>query len=431
MKLGRYKQEIFFTILSSLPGKLGGKTYSDFIKLLTGASRVAIVIATAILTLAYVNCAAAATACEGAQVGLNVQDSTSRVYSNCGNTTTYATMGISNGYVFMVARTAVQLNPSPGTKISVGAHSSWKLKAMAADYSGDCSEIDYSGVTVDLIRSVVNTRYCGVEGMTNGYAIFIKADYAHTTSLFSNASVVYSSADTAAPTLSSSSPTDNATNVAVTSNIVLTFSEAVARQTGNITIKKTSDNSTVETIDVTSGGVTGTGTATITINPTSDLASSTEYYVLIDATAFDDLAGNSYAGISSTTALSFTTISTALPNPLEDKEVLGFIKTQNDKVARVAGQSMRSVKGRLTQLISAPRDSLANNSHQGIRLGIADTNLNDVLSSISSMSGLNSSADIFNNGWAIWTEGSVLLGKVRGNSGFNIVAVLLSELISA
>jgi hypothetical protein len=34
----------------------------------------------------------------------------------------------------------------------------------------------------------------------------------------------------------------------------------------------------------------------------------TEYYVLIDASAFDDIAGNSYAGISSTTALSFTTV---------------------------------------------------------------------------------------------------------------------------
>ena len=33
-----------------------------------------------------------------------------------------------------------------------------------------------------------------------------------------------------------------------------------------------------------------------------------EYYVLIDATAFDDSAGNSYAGISSTTALSFTVV---------------------------------------------------------------------------------------------------------------------------
>ena len=116
------------------------------------------------------------------------------------------------------------------------------------------------------------------------------------------------------PTLSSSTPADNATGVSSSTNIVLTFSEAVDVETGNITIKKTSDNSTVETIDVTnSSKVTGSGSTTITINPSSTLAVSTEYYVLIDATAFDDADGGSYAGISSTTALSFTTGADSTP----------------------------------------------------------------------------------------------------------------------
>ncbi len=114
-------------------------------------------------------------------------------------------------------------------------------------------------------------------------------------------------ADTTDPTVSTLSPADNATGVAINANLVIEFDEPVNVGTGNITIKKTSDNSTVQTIDVTSGLVTGTGTTTITINP-SDLANSTEYYVLIDATCFDDAAGNSYAGISSTTAWSFTTV---------------------------------------------------------------------------------------------------------------------------
>jgi len=119
--------------------------------------------------------------------------------------------------------------------------------------------------------------------------------------------------DVVNPTLSSSSPADNATGVAVDANIVLNFSEAVDVESGNITIKKTSDDSTIETIDVTSGQVTGTGTTAITINPGSDLSGETEYYVLVDATAFDDAAGNSYAGISSTTALSFTSVDTEVP----------------------------------------------------------------------------------------------------------------------
>jgi len=118
---------------------------------------------------------------------------------------------------------------------------------------------------------------------------------------------------TAAPTLSSSSPADNAISVSSTANIYLTFSENVDVESGNITIKKTSDDSTFETIDITTSKVTGTGTTVIEINPANTFASSTEYYVLIDSTAFDDVNGNSYAGISSTTALSFTSQDTGNP----------------------------------------------------------------------------------------------------------------------
>ncbi|MGA0957279.1 MAG: Ig-like domain-containing protein, partial [Flavobacteriaceae bacterium] len=104
---------------------------------------------------------------------------------------------------------------------------------------------------------------------------------------------VAADADTTAPTLSSSSPADNATSVSESANIVLNFSESVDVESGNITIKKTSDDSTVETISVTGGLVSGSGSSQITVNPSVTLDSSTEYYVLIDATAFDDSAGNS------------------------------------------------------------------------------------------------------------------------------------------
>ena len=117
-----------------------------------------------------------------------------------------------------------------------------------------------------------------------------------------------------APTLSSSSPTDNATGVSLTPSIVLNFSEAVDAESGNIVIKKTSDNSVIETISVTdTTKVSGSGTSSITVTPTTTLAITTEYYVLIDATAFDSTYSVSYAGISSTTALSFTTSSDSTP----------------------------------------------------------------------------------------------------------------------
>jgi methionine-rich copper-binding protein CopC/uncharacterized protein YhjY with autotransporter beta-barrel domain len=237
----------------------------------------------------------------------------------------------------------------------------------------------------------------------------------------STTALSFTTADTTNPSLNSSSPANNATGIAVDSNVVLNFSENVVVGTGNITIKKTSDDSTVETIDVTSELVTGTGTSAITINPTADLAEGIEYYILIAATAFDDAFANSYAGISSTAALSFTTVSTALPNPFEDSEVVNLIQAQTNSVINIANQAIKPVNNRLSHLLSAPRDSTANNSHQGIQLSLnSDPNINSAISQSGLLSGLNSSGDIFDNGWAIWTEGSVVLGKRKGGSDFQV-----------
>ncbi|MBF0194308.1 MAG: DUF4347 domain-containing protein [Magnetococcales bacterium] len=113
--------------------------------------------------------------------------------------------------------------------------------------------------------------------------------------------------DATLPTLFSVTPADDASYISLTDNLVLTFSSAVDVESGNITIMKTSDSSIVEAIDITSSLVTGTGTTTITVNPSVSLALGTQYYILIDATAFDDSAGNSYAGITSSTAWNFNT----------------------------------------------------------------------------------------------------------------------------
>ncbi|MEE9168108.1 MAG: Ig-like domain-containing protein [Candidatus Neomarinimicrobiota bacterium] len=119
--------------------------------------------------------------------------------------------------------------------------------------------------------------------------------------------------DTTGPTVSSFSPLDNATGVAIDANLIITFTENVDAKSGSISIKKTSDNTLFESVDVTSAKITGSGGATITINPAGTFAGETEYYVLIDATAFDDQVGNSFAGISATTSWSFTTADVNAP----------------------------------------------------------------------------------------------------------------------
>ncbi|MEG4068354.1 DUF4347 domain-containing protein, partial [Microcoleus sp. Pol11C2] len=118
--------------------------------------------------------------------------------------------------------------------------------------------------------------------------------------------------ETTPPTAASFTPADNATSVAVAADLVVTLSEAVQKGTGNIVIKKVSDNSVVETINVTSTNVTVTG-STVTINPVADLAQGTGYYVEIAAGAIQDLAGNNYAGTTGATAWNFTTADTTPP----------------------------------------------------------------------------------------------------------------------
>jgi uncharacterized protein YkwD/methionine-rich copper-binding protein CopC len=113
--------------------------------------------------------------------------------------------------------------------------------------------------------------------------------------------------DTTAPTTATLTPVDDATNIAIAANIVIEFSEIVNVNSGNILIKLTSDDSVVATIPVTDAQVTGDGTNTITINPTTDLNYGTDYYVEIATGAFRDAANNDFAGISDKTDFNFTT----------------------------------------------------------------------------------------------------------------------------
>ncbi len=122
----------------------------------------------------------------------------------------------------------------------------------------------------------------------------------------------FTSEDVAAPTISTLSPSDNALGVAVGSNLVITFNEPVDDESGNIALYKTNGDVLVQFFNVKTD-ITGSGTATITCDPTDDLDNETGYYILIDATAFDDPSGNSFAGISDKTAWNFKTEDNTAP----------------------------------------------------------------------------------------------------------------------
>jgi hypothetical protein len=116
----------------------------------------------------------------------------------------------------------------------------------------------------------------------------------------------------AVPTLSSTSPATLATGVAIDANIVLTFSEAVSAEEGQITIIKFTDKTVFEVIRVGDSSKVSLNGAVVTINPAGTFALNTRYAVLVDATAFDSVStDDSFGGIQSEGTLNFTTVAAA------------------------------------------------------------------------------------------------------------------------
>ena len=122
-------------------------------------------------------------------------------------------------------------------------------------------------------------------------------------------SLNFSTLDATAPTLSSSVPASGATAAIADRDITLTYSEAVVKGSGNITLTPTMPaGGTAITIAVGSAQVSISG-GVVTINPTANLELSTEYDLAIPAGAFTDASGNQVAELT----LSFTTAALLAP----------------------------------------------------------------------------------------------------------------------
>ena len=272
-----------------------------------------------------------------------------------------------------------------------------------------------AGTYTSVITGVSSSRFTagstGTVTVTNGKFNWTLTE---TSSGSTNWNLVVTNFDNDAPTLSSSSPSDNATEVAINANIVLTFSEAVDAESGNITIKKTSDDSTIETIDVTGAKVSGSGSTAITINPSTDLTADIDYYILIDATAFDDTNGNSYAGISSTTALNFST----KPGEVFNETVKTLTKNQTVAAINSLNQSLNRISGRMNYI----RSTNNNFSNQNIRLAMNfDNQL--LAQQINSLSAKLIKKKKKTEKWGVWSEGSISFGRIgqqEGNLGQDI-----------
>ncbi len=108
------------------------------------------------------------------------------------------------------------------------------------------------------------------------------------------------------PTLISTAPANNATNIPINPTLTLTFSENVSSVAGkNIRIYGP-NNSLIDTIDATNATVNG---STVSIQPTNNLLKGITYYVLMDDGAFVDTANQGVAGITANNIWHFTTLS--------------------------------------------------------------------------------------------------------------------------
>ena len=115
--------------------------------------------------------------------------------------------------------------------------------------------------------------------------------------------------------LSSSDPTDGATNIGLSTNITLTFTAAPTQGTGTIELKSGSvDGPIVESFNAASSPRISINGNSWILDPTSNLSFNTTYYPIIPSTAIQNYAGLNTTGASN---YSFTTRALALGDAYE------------------------------------------------------------------------------------------------------------------
>ena len=242
---------------------------------------------------------------------------------------------------------------------------------------------------------------------TEYYILIDSAAFNEFDGISSKTTLNFKTVDNNNPSLTSSSPSDDASNVTVSSDIVLTFNEAVDAESGNIDIVNTSTGETIE-IDVTGALLSGSGTTEITINPSSDLKHDTSYHVKIDSSAFDDAAGNSYAGVSSTTTLNFST----KPGEVFNETVKTLTKNQTAAATSSLNQSLNRIAGRMNYI----RSTNNNSSNQNIRLAM---NLDNplVTEMLNKLSTKLIKKQKKTESWGVWSEGNISFGRIGQQDG--------------
>ena len=284
----------------------------------------------------------------------------------------------------------------------------YDTSSSSLDTSQTATTYDVSAQSDETMRGFVFIDNSSVTSLGHAAKFFITDD------IGGGANTIKHYFINADPTLSSCSPADGASGVGLSDNIILTFSEKVDAESGNIIIKKSSDDSVFETIDVTGSKVTGSGTTTITINLSNNFSVNTDYYINVASTAFDDVDSASYAGISDSTTCNFTTGQT---NPLliDDKDLIGTIEAYTEQSKRIVKNNIYPIMHRLEWLRRHRKEE--NLTNQNIKFNFSNEMFSSLVKVIPATTKEKITPEKLSGDWFIWSEGLVSIGDTGATIG--------------
>ena len=199
----------------------------------------------------------------------------------------------------------ITLTFSENVQVGTGNITLFKSDATIVETFNVSSDISISSATITLDPTT---------NLISGMGYYIQVDATAVEDFSSNAfpGIADNSTfnftagpDTSLPTLVSSSPSDDATDIATSSSITLNFNETVQVASGKITLFN-SDDTIFQAFDVTSD--VSIFNSSVTVNPTAQLSQGGSYYIQVDATAIEDLSSNTFAGIADKTTLNFSVV---------------------------------------------------------------------------------------------------------------------------
>ncbi len=191
-----------------------------------------------------------------------------------------------------------------GNPVGEGTFTNWAQYEPSGVESLDCVQIWFSGGQGgkwDDVPCTIQRQY---------YVVEFGSDEEHLPTVSATSFQITANAQPEAEIVSLS-PADNATDVAVDSNLVITFNRNVTASEGVLHIYRSADDSEyvgIENYDDEYGTFSGYDSDTITIDPAMDLEPSTNYYVTFDDVFyFSDEGGMSDYAIADKTSWNFTT----------------------------------------------------------------------------------------------------------------------------